>query len=163
MTDATGYSRTQITLHWLTAALVASQFLFHDWVSAAFERGLETGSMAVTPGAAVHLGGGMLVLGIVIFRLYLRNAEGVPPPPDAEPGWARLASKLAHWGFYAVLLLLPVTGAAAWAQKSEAAAEVHELLRGVLLVLIVAHVGAVIVHHVVWKTGLLSRMTRPSS
>jgi cytochrome b561 len=35
------------------------------------------------------------------------------------------------------------------------------VLRAVLLLLIVAHVGAVAVHQFVWKTGLIRRMTRP--
>ena len=31
----------------------------------------------------------------------------------------------------------------------------------VLLLLIIAHVGAVAVHQLVWKTGLITRMMRP--
>jgi len=162
MAQAAGYSKARIVLHWVTVVLVASQFLFHDGIADAFEEGLETGTMTVDFLVALHLGGGMLILGIVIYRLFLRSSEGTPPPPEGEPRWAALAARATHLSFYGVLFLLPVTGAVAWAQGSEAAGDAHEVLRAVLLVLILAHVGAVLVHQFVWKTGLLSRMTRPS-
>ena len=59
------------------------------------------------------------------------------------------------------LFALPLTGAVAWATVSETMGEVHEALRGLLLILILAHIGAVVVHQLVWKTGLITRMTRP--
>ena len=54
-----------------------------------------------------------------------------------------------------------MTGALAWGLASEFMGDLHEALRAALLFLIVAHVGAVILHQAVWKTGLLARMTRP--
>lgn len=161
MADTTGYSKTQIILHWVTVGLVAAQYLFHDGISEAFEAGLDSGAMTLTLPAGFHLGGGMLILGLTIYRLFLRSSEGVPGAPEGEPGWAALAARATHFAFYLVLFLLPVTGAVAWARGSEAAGEAHEVLRAVLLALIAAHVGAVLVHQFVWKTGLAARMTRP--
>ena len=37
MTTITGYTRAQIRLHWLTAALIVPQYVFHDGISDAFE------------------------------------------------------------------------------------------------------------------------------
>lgn len=162
MAGTKGYSRTQILLHWVTVVLVLGQYLFHDAVADAFDDGLDTGTMTLTPGAGLHMAGGMLILGVTIYRLFLRSAEGVPAPPEGEPGWAALAARATHLAFYGLLFLLPVTGAVAWAQASETASDAHEVLRALLLVLILAHIGAVLVHQFVWKTGLISRMTRPS-
>ncbi|MDJ1006852.1 MAG: cytochrome b/b6 domain-containing protein [Paracoccaceae bacterium] len=163
MPVASGYSKTQIRLHWITVGLVLLQYVFHDGIADAFEAGLDTGTMTMSLPVALHMGGGMFILGIVLYRLFLRSSHGAPPPPEAEPGWARLAARGAHWGFYAVLILLPVTGAVAWAQASQAAGDAHELLRALLLLLILAHIVAVLIHQFVWKTGLMDRMRRPSS
>jgi len=163
MAVATGYSKTRIRLHWLTVLLVALQYLFHDGIAEAFDAGLEAGAMTMTVPAALHMGFGMIILGVTIYRLFLRSSEGVPPPPEGEPDWAGLAARATHLAFYGILFLLPVTGAVAWAQGSEGASDAHEILRAVLFVLILAHVGAVLVHQFVWKTGLIARMMRPSS
>lgn len=164
MAISTGYTKPQIVLHWVTVALVLAQFLFHDGIADAFDKGLEAGAgaMTLTLPAAMHLGGGMIILGLTIYRLFLRTSDGTPPPPEGEPGWAALASKGAHLAFYGLLFLLPVTGAVAWAQRSEAAGNAHEVLRALLFFLILAHVGAVLMHQFVWKTGLIRRMMRPS-
>lgn len=162
MTTAAGYSKAQIVLHWVTVVLVALQFLFHDGIAEAFDAGLDAGAMTMTAPAGLHMGIGMVILGIAIYRLFLRSSEGTPPPPEGEPGWAKLAAKATHIAFYGLLFLLPVTGAVAWAQGAEGAGEAHEVLRGILFILIVAHVGAVLVHQFVWKTSLINRMTRPS-
>ena len=162
MATVSGYSRAQITLHWVIAGLVLLQFLFHEGVADAFDAGIESGTMAITLPAGMHMGAGMIILGLAIYRLYLRTSRGTPPAPDAEPGWAKALSRFAHWGFYALLFLLPVTGAVAWAQASEGAGEAHEALRAALFFLILAHIGAVLVHQFFWKTGLIGRMLRAS-
>lgn len=156
----TGYSRQQIVLHWAIFALVALQFLLHEGIAEAFEA-VEDG---LAPQADIltnlHIFGGFLVFVLMLWRLMLRLTRGAPPPPEAEPAPFRLAGHAAHWVFYALLILLPVTGAVAWYRQSEAAGEVHEALRGLLFLLILAHIGAVAVHQFVWKTGLMDRMRR---
>lgn len=158
MTDR--YSQLQIRLHWIIFILVALQYLLHDGISAAFDK-VENGAVAETTVlAGAHVIGGFLVFALMLARLYVRMNQGVPPPPDTE---GPLLSKLAeatHWAFYALLVLLPVTGAVAWFRASEGAAEVHQILRAVLLALVVLHAGAALMHHFVFKTDVLRRMTR---
>lgn len=161
MTDR--YSQIQIRLHWIIFALVALQYLLHDGISAAFDRVEDGAAPAMTALAGAHIFGGFLVFALMLARLYIRMTQGVPPPPDSE---GPLLSKLAgavHWAFYALLVLLPVTGAVAWFRASQSAAEVHEILRAVLLALIVLHAGAALMHHFVFKTDVLRRMTRPDA
>ena len=158
---ATGYTRAQITLHWVTVILVALQYLFHEGISDAFEAGLEAGRLSLTAPAALHIATGSAILVIAIWRLAIRSGRGAVLAPEAEPAWAAALSVWAHRGFYVLLILLPVTGGLAWGLASAAMGEAHEVLRGLMILLILAHVGAVVVHQLVWRTGVLARMTRP--
>lgn len=161
MTQPNGYTRTQILLHWATVGLVALQYLLHDGVSSAYDRALETGDYVLSAPVALHAGGGMAILILAVVRLLLRKEQGVPAAPAGEPPLFQAASKAAHLGFYALLFLLPISGAIAWGGRAEGAGSAHEALKTLLLVLIVAHVGAVVIHQVVWKTGLMRRMMTP--
>jgi cytochrome b561 len=161
MQDRAGYTALQIGLHWATAALVVLQYLLHEGVATAFDEGLETGGMSFTPGAVLHMAVGALILGLASWRLILRSERPSPPPPEGEPAWSAWLAPLVHRIFYALLIALPLTGALAWGMASEFMGDIHEALRAALLFLIVAHVGAVILHQVLWKTGVLTRMTRP--
>jgi len=161
MSRAAGYSRVQIALHWVTVLLVALQFLLHDGISDAYDRATETGAYAITLPVALHAGGGMLILLLATWRVLLRKEHGVPPPPEGEPPLFQKLGHAAHLALYALLFLLPVTGAAAWGGRMEGASDAHEILKSLLLLLIIAHVAAVAVHQLVWKTGLMRRMMVP--
>src|SRR3546814_15692219 len=54
------------------------------------------------------LGGTIVVLTIV--RIVGRLGHKVPPLPDAVPAWQRPLSKIVHFLFYALLILLPLSG-----------------------------------------------------
>jgi cytochrome b561 len=146
MQGRTGYSPLQIWLHWLTVVLVLLQYLLHDGVAAAFDRGLETGAMTFTQQALGHMIGGALILALASWRLLLRGDGPPPPPPAGEPRWASWLAPLVHRVFYTLLIALPVTGALAWGMVSEFMGDMHEALRAALLFLIVAHVAAVVLH-----------------
>ena len=49
----------------------------------------------------------------------------------------------------------------AWFLVSDEAAEAHEVLKSVLLVIVVLHVAAALFHQFVLKTGLMQRMWKP--
>ena len=159
-TTPQGYSRTQITLHWAVMLLVLLQYLLHGGIADAYDRAQDTGVYAMSPPVIGHIVGGALILVLTCWRLILRHDRGTPAPPEGEPAFARKAGHLAHLAIYALLLALPVTGAMAWGGRMEAAGDAHEVLKTLLLALILAHVGAVAVHQLVWKTGLLKRMMR---
>ena len=163
MARPTGYTRTQIALHWAVMGLVVLQYLLHDGIAEAYDLAEDTGVFALTPLAVIHFAGGALILLLACWRLILRGERGTPAPPDGEPPLFRKLGHATHLAFYALLILLPVSGALAWGGRIEAAGEAHEVMRAVLLVLILAHVGAIVVHQLVWKTGLITRMTRPEA
>ncbi len=161
MSNPAGYSKLQIRLHWITVLLVALQYLLHDGIANAYDSALDTGAYALSAPVIGHSAGGLIILGLTIWRLLIRRERGVPGPPSGEPEVFKAISHWAHIGFYALLIGLPITGVMAWGGQIEAAGDIHEVFRALLILLILAHIGAVIVHQVVWKTGLITRMTRP--
>lgn len=156
----TGYSRLQVRLHWIMVGLVAVQFVFHEGMARVWDAGLASGALELSTPVYLHFGFGSLILGLAMWRLGVRREQGVPDPPEHEPPVFQLASKIAHNGFYILLIALPITGGLAWGRASAEMGFVHEVLRVALLLLIIAHVGAVLVHQFVWKTNLLARMTK---
>jgi cytochrome b561 len=164
--------RTRI-LHWLTAVLVFSMLLI------GFAMVNSIGSYASL--RAVHMTLGIVVLGIVVLRGANRLTHRVPKLPDTV-GWVEhklvVGSELA---LYALLLVQPLVG---WAMVSATGKPVdvfgslhlpriapfdanlyfvlrqtHSLLAYALVVIIAAHVSAVLLHTLTLRDGMLSRMT----
>jgi cytochrome b561 len=155
----TAYSRTQIRLHWLVFLLVAAQFIFHDAIVDAWAA-IRIGATveAMHPAVRAHVFGGIVVLGLVIWRLVLRARLGVPAPPAGMTAGQRLLANLVHGGLYAALVLMVVSGGMAWFGGIEAAADVHGVVRIVLLALVGVHVGASLWHQFWLRDSLLQRM-----
>jgi cytochrome b561 len=162
MAGVHSYSKTQIWLHWGIALLVVLQFLLHEPISHAWPTVAAGESIAFQPLIVLHVLGGSVLLVLVLWRLGLRVFRGAPPALEKEPGHLRLASKVAHSAFYFVLLAMPLSGLVAWFGRVEFAAVAHELLSAALIVLIVVHVLAVLVHQFVLRTDLFVRMKRPA-
>ena len=161
MAQPTGYTRAQIALHWITLLLVALQFILHDAMSEAWDA-VEAGREVIfNPLIAQHVFMGALVAILTFIRLGLRLSHGAPPPPASEHAALKLVAHATHWAFYALLILLPVSGAVAWFNAVEPAAEAHEVMKTILLALIVLHVLAALAHQFIFKTNLMARMKKP--
>jgi cytochrome b561 len=157
-----GYSRLQIRLHWAVVALVILQYLFHEAVAAAFDAGMETGTMTLTGGAVAHFVCGSAILILALWRLMLRAQVGVPDLPAEDPAWQKLLARGIHGLIYALLILLPFSGAAAWATASEGPSNAHEAMRAILIFAVLLHVAGSLYGQFVQKTGVLDRMRRPA-
>jgi cytochrome b561 len=156
-----GYSRNQIRLHWLVFALIGLQFALNEPIADAFDATRDGVATSFNPLVAVHVAGGALIGLFALWRLGLRSRRGAPPPPESETPSLRLAARITHATLYLLILALPVSGALAWFGGSEAAAEAHEIGTSVLLVLVVVHVAASLVHQFYWRTNLMDRMRTP--
>jgi cytochrome b561 len=159
MTTPTGYTRTQIALHWIAALLILQQYLFKDAMSAAWEAfgdGLET---PFDPLVLAHVAGGALVLVFALWRLAIRRQRGAPAIVG-ESAAQRMLAKLTHLGLYALMILMPVSGSVAWFGGVEAAAQGHNLLKIALLALVALHIAGALWHQFVLKDGLIARMRR---
>lgn len=154
----TAYSRTQIRLHWLVFGLLVLQYLLHESITEAFDMVEDGLTPAFDPLVAAHVFGGFLIFVLTAARLYLRVERGVPPLPDSDPPLQRIAAHVTHYTLYGLLIALPISGAVAWFRGNEAAADAHEAMRAILLVLVGLHVAAALYHQFVLKDGLMQRM-----
>ena len=97
----------------------------------------------------------------MVARLKLRRRVGAPPPPAGTPVDPALLARINHYGFYGLLLLMPVIGWLAYAFDRPDATffgSIHGALALVLFLAICAHIAGVIYHTKFRRDGLLSRM-----
>lgn len=160
MSAPQGYSRAQIWLHWIVAALIAAQYVFKDSIARAWEATTSGLPVEFSPLVAAHVFGGILILALVVWRLVLRFTRGAPNPPEQEHPALKTIARVAHWALYALIVLLSVSGLLAWFGGVLPAAGVHSILKTALLALIGLHVVAALFHQFVLKTDLMSRMKR---
>lgn len=160
MSHVKGYSATQITLHWLVAGLILFQLIFGEDMGAAWRAVRQGTAPEMDFGVWAHIVVGVAVLLFVLWRLVLRLTRGAPEAP-AESALMMQASTWGHRLLYAVMLLAPISGLAAWFGGVATAAEVHELFKPVLILLVLGHVLAALYHQFIRKDGLLLRMRRP--
>lgn len=156
---AKGYSRGQIGLHWLIAALLVPQYIVHGEVKHAFRSLMRGGTFEPSTLIALHVWGGVAILALVLWRLALRRRRGVPGPVAGPVPEALV--RAVHVGLYAVLLALPLTGLLAWYGMSGLAGDLHELLKLPLFALVGLHVLGALYHQIVLRDGLIGRMLRP--
>ncbi|AUC53073.1 cytochrome b [Sagittula sp. P11] len=152
-----GYSGLQIGLHWTVAVLIAAAFLTHEDMGRALRNRLESGEDA-TP-LHVWLGIGALVF--IAIRIVVRAFHGAPPPPAGQPRWADLAALWGHRALYLLMIAAPLLGIGAWYGGLRTSGEVHEVVGEALVILAAAHAVVALLHAVVKRDGVLTRMFRP--
>ncbi|MCG2841508.1 cytochrome b [Sandaracinobacter sp. RS1-74] len=177
------YSRTAITLHWLIALLLIGNFvgglLMEDLFNAADPATRQLGFTV----AQLHKSIGLTILVLSLVRLGVRLVAGAPPLPAHMTPVERLLSKLTHWGFYAVMILVPLSGwvmvsasplafptiwfglfewphlpIASSKETAGAASEAHELMAFFGAFLFFLHVGGALKHHFWDRDDVLARM-----
>jgi len=170
--DRTVYDHVSITLHWLTAALVLTQFVLAlTWDG--FAR--PTHRLMV----AAHMSFGIVLAAVIVFRIAWRAIPGHQTVP-AVSGWTDVASRAVHYLLYAMLAAEAVLGfmlrwggnesmnffgllmAPPFAPFSKATEhlieELHEANGWAIVLLAGAHAAAALYHHYVLRDPVLSRM-----
>ncbi len=97
------FSSVAILLHWTIAALIVANVLI----------GLYAGGLKGLAQFAMlqwHKSFGITVLVLSLARLGWRLGNAPPPLPASMPTWEKAAAHATHWGFYLVMVGLPVTG-----------------------------------------------------
>ena len=159
----TGYSAAQIALHWIVAVLVVAQVVLHEGMEAAY--GAARGGPAATESellmADLHVAFGIAVFLLALLRVALRLRRGAPAPPETEHPALRFAARAVHAGFYAIILLMPLSGALAWFGGVGAAAAAHRAGMLLILVLLLLHVAGAFYQHFVLRTDVMRRILRP--
>lgn len=167
------YSTGAIWFHWSIALLVIVNLAL-----GLFNESLLDGLTWVMP---VHKATGITVLVLTAGRVLWRLLNPPPPLPAALRGWHRNAAHATHAAFYALLVLLPLSG---WAFVSGAATrrpltwfglfdipylpvsravggiakEAHEIMGFTMLALVVIHIAAALWHHFRLRDTVLARM-----
>jgi len=164
------YSQVAILLHWVLAFTMVCQ------LALGFAMPRDASGFAAFQ---LHKSIGIAILLLTLVRLAWRIVR--QPPPPLERGFGGFLAKAVHWGFYAVLLLGPLTGwilvstapirvptvlfgVVPWphlpvpSSLNEFSEEVHELLGWVAVGLLALHVAGAVRHHFILRDGLLARM-----
>ena len=113
------YATVAILLHWVIAALIILQV-----VLAGRMEGRTPEAFAVVQ---LHKSIGITVLLLSLGRLAWRLVNPPPPEPQSLAPWERALSKVAHWGFYGVMIGMPLTG---WLMVSASRLDLPTLLYG---------------------------------
>lgn len=156
MTTRTGYSITQITLHWLTLIAVLVAWFTHEAMEDIARAAWDTGS---GPFPTVHTVAGALAMIFILTRLVLRYRRGAP-----EPQGSQLAKSAATWGhraIYALVIIVPMLGAATWFGGFRGLSDLHEIAAKALMLAAIGHALMAIWHQYGKKDGSLMRMIQP--
>lgn len=178
----THYSSVAVVLHWLIAVLLILN------IALAWSRSLITREQA---GAvmAFHISTGILVLLLSLVRLAWRIAHPAPPYPAGLPARERVLAHATQWGFYFIMIAMPLTG---WIMTSGPRAheplslyglvpwpllsfvhqaqgqagaiwhkvgEAHGLLAWLAYLLIILHVGGALKHQFIDRDVIMARMS----
>ncbi|WP_313212909.1 cytochrome b [Stenotrophomonas acidaminiphila] len=163
------------SLHWLIALLILALGIV----------GLLMGELPRTPKYfwvyTAHKSIGITVLVLVALRLAWRLYAGAPRPVPGTPGWQERVASATHWLLYAMMFAIPLSG---WLYDSasglrpfklfgllempklvapdEGAAQLshalHEWGFWLLIVVVLAHAGAALYHHIQQRDATLVRM-----
>ena len=168
------YGSAAIALHWLLAAMLAGSFCV-----GLFMTELQNSPLKLKL-YNWHKWAGIAILGLSLLRLAWRLTHHPPPDLESMPAWQKMAAHFVHRLMYAFFVAVPLAG---WAYSSAAGFPVvlfgvwplpdfvpadralaeaikpwHWILAYTLAGLVLAHVGAALVHHFVDRDDLLGRM-----
>lgn len=129
----------------------------------------------------IHESIGIILVGVLVFRLIWRMTNVEPDTSDLK-AWERLAAHGVHWGVYALIAAILISGylistadgrliavfnwfdvPAIWQAKhqEDIAGDVHEILANGVIALAVLHTLAALKHHYIDGGGSLRRMLPP--
>jgi len=101
-TGRSRYAAVAIVLHWLIALAILAQ------VNIAWRMGDHTPEgFALTQ---LHKSIGISILVLSIVRLGWRLTNPPPPEPQGLARWERVLATAVHWGFYVIMIGMPLTG-----------------------------------------------------
>ena len=168
------YNPVAKLFHWLVVALLVVQ------LSIALVLPFILPETAAARLSAWHLSVGSTILLVMLLRLAWRLTHPPPPAPTDLSLQLRMLSRATHWGFYAILIVLPLLG---WTAASaygatvrllgliplpaltapdkafaEAIGKVHGATAMLLLLLISLHVAGVLYHVFVKRDRVAHRM-----
>ena len=110
--DDKRYGAVSMALHWIIAFLIVAQICLGWYMN---EGGVPDHSHAQDQIQDIHVTVGLSILILVLVRIGVRLTHPAPPLPRTLHLWERVLARITHWLFYALLLIMPLTG---WALVS---------------------------------------------
>ena len=169
------YSPAQKALHWVLFILVLGLYGL-TYGEALFERGDPNRDVVWW----LHISFGLLLAGLVVWRLLLRLSRGTPQLPTSMTSIERTLSNVGNFALYALLIAIPVLGILlTWLRgdtlsffglftipapfqpdrdTARTIRELHSLSANGILILAGIHALAALWHHFVRKDDVLERM-----
>ena len=114
----TRYTLVAILFHWTIAALIVLNLYFGFRLG--FVKGLEQFNLF-----QLYKSVGITILLFSVLRLAWRLLNPPPPEPIGLKGWERISSLAVHWGFYVIMIGMPLTG---WIVVSTSSLNIPTLL-----------------------------------
>ncbi|NGN44947.1 cytochrome b [Mesorhizobium sp. CGMCC 1.15528] len=173
--SATAYSPIQKTLHWVLFILVLALYGL-TYGNSLFQRDDPNRALAQW----LHISFGLLLAGLVIWRVVMRLSRGAPNLPPSMTGMEKVLAKAAHLALYALLFTIPVLGIVLTWFRGDSVSffgllsvpapfspdrdiarsikAIHGLCANGLLILVGIHALAALWHHFVRKDDILKRM-----
>lgn len=180
-TQPARYHAVAVVLHWLIALLIVG-LLVVGFVMG----GVETPELKFKL-YQLHKSFGITVLVLSVLRLLWRLTHRPPPLPPMTKVWERWAAHAVHWGFYLIMIGMPLVG---WLGVSaspmkmplrifgqfdmpllpffdgdtdprattQALFEAHGVMAFIAIGLLVLHLGAALKHHFIVRDDVLLRM-----
>lgn len=165
------YDRLTLALHWLTAFLVAEQ-----WIGAQLLDEFAEGAPRIAA-RSVHISLGLFLGLVILVRIAWRATRGRKLPP-ADRGFLQLIANATHRLLYALLIAIVPVGIFLVAVRGDNifglfsvpafgggdkvlrhnVVELHEWLANAILILAGLHAAAALVHHYLWRDDVLRRM-----
>ena len=166
------YDTTTIVLHWSTAVLVIAL-----WIVGQTADYLPEHSLVQTIVWSSHVTLGFALAAIFLYRLFWRSTLGRIVPAADRNTLLRILAKGTHYLLYAVLGVtitlgianafirgynlyhlfnLPQVGDKDWKRP---VTDWHGLAADAVLIVAIVHAAAALMHHYLWRDGLLHRMS----
>jgi cytochrome b561 len=170
--DGTNYDNVAIALHWVTALLVATNFLLAeiwDYFAKPTQQSMQS----------LHISFGVLLVAVIVVRLVWRLIPG-HQVSSLETGWVGRASKGAHYLLYALLVTAVVFGfLLQWSRGHPVSffgldipgpygqqprplrhqiQELHNYVAWTIVIVAALHAAAALYHHYFLKDRVLVRM-----
>lgn len=161
-------------LHWLIALMIIGLLVLGLYMAALPHDAPNRNDLYL-----LHKSVGVTVLGLAFIRLICRLTLEHPALPDSIPKLQRVLAELGHWALYGFMFLMPVSGyvmstsyglTVKWfgitlpkliginKDRGMLAADIHKFAAYALIAMLVAHVGAVVLHYLQHRVNLLKRM-----
>ncbi len=171
------YGVVAVALHWLMAVLLIALVVLGLFMVTLPDAGFDTRKIKLI---LYHKELGMLALALAALRLGWRVTNTLPRLVENLPDWQKVVARFVHLSFYGLMVALPMTG---WLMSSAAGfpvsfvglfdlpnlirqddylsqvfIAVHKWLGYTLIPIIVAHAGAALRHHFLFKDDTLRKM-----